>query len=124
MPNSNRRRGDYFERRTMAAFRAQGWLVIRSAGSYGPADLWAARSGRLLLISCKLDGKLPKREREALLDAADGAGADAVLAHRGARPGVKLPPGWVGLDLITREMVTCLAPLHMPPQRRNDAQTA
>ena len=51
MPNSNRSRGDYFERRTRAALEAQGWLVIRSAGSYGVADLVALSAGRTPLLS-------------------------------------------------------------------------
>ena len=122
MPNSNRRRGDYFERRTKAALEAQGWLVTRSAGSFGVADLVALRGGSTpLLVSCKLDGKLPRAQRVALCDAADRAGADAILAHRGARPGQHLRPGWVALEHITHQLVTPLAPLYCPPRHHAPA---
>lgn len=117
MPNSNRRRGDYFERRTRAALEAQDWLVTRSAGSLGVADLVALRGGRTpLLVSCKLDGRLPRKEREALIAAADWAGADAILAHRGPRPGQKLRPGWVALEHVTGAGILPLPPLYCPPR--------
>lgn len=112
MPNSNRQRGDYFERRTKAALESHGWVVIRAAGSKGPADLWAARSGyNLLLISCKLRGQLPRRELHLLCDVAEQAGAYGVLARW-------LKPGWVGLEIVTRHGNARLPDLHMPAQKR------
>ena len=84
---TNRHRGDYFERQTRDALRECGWVVIRGAGSMGPADLVALRAGtRPLLISCKLHGRIGPAERLTLLDYADIAGARALLALR-ARPG-------------------------------------
>ena len=117
MPNSNRRRGDYFERRTKAALEAQGWLVTRSAGSLGVADLVALCGGRTpLLVSCKLNGRLPRSERDALVDAADRAGADAILAHRFIRPGhPEQRTGFVAIQHVTHGLLVPLPPLYAPP---------
>lgn len=118
MPNSNRQRGDYFERRVRETLEADGWLVIRAAGSLGPADLWAAkRNHRLRIVSCKLHGTLPRKEAITLCDAADKSGAIALLASRNK-------PGWVDLAIITRRFGTDttdrtpLAPMRMPETRR------
>jgi Holliday junction resolvase len=115
MPNKARRRGDYFERRTRAALEDHGWLVVRSAGSLGPADLIALRAGyNPLLVSCKLRGALPRRELLTLCEAAEQAGAYGVLARW-------LRPGWVGLEIVTRHGNARLPDLHMPPQKRRSA---
>lgn len=110
---SNRHRGDYFERQTRDALEALGWVVIRSAGSMGPADLWALRRGdKPLLISCKLSGRIDPEERRQLLQVSEQAGARGVLAMR-ARPGyvelrtVHLRPGFRVIDYI-----------HVPPRER------
>lgn len=84
---SNRERGDYFERQAKAALEVHGWLVIRSAGSYGVADLVALRAddeGRpvALLVSCKISGRIGPAERMALLDAARQTGALPRVAMR------------------------------------------
>lgn len=110
---SNRHRGDYFERQTRDALAALGWVIIRSAGSMGPADIWALRRGdRPLLISCKLNGRIDPEERRVLVRVAEQAGARPVLAMR-ARPGyvelrtVQLRPGFRVIDY-----------LHVPPRER------
>jgi Holliday junction resolvase len=111
MPNRARQRGDYFERRTRAALEAQAWLVVRSAGSYGVADLVALKAGHNpLLVSCKLRGALPRRELHQLCDAAEMAGAYGCLARW-------LRPGWVGLEIVTRHGNVPLPDLRMPPSR-------
>lgn len=80
---NNRKRGDYFERQTRDALVNVGWYVIRSAGSLGVADLVALRYGNTpLLVSCKISGRIDPRERGQLMDAADAAGARAVVAMR------------------------------------------
>jgi Holliday junction resolvase len=119
MPNKNRRKGDYFERRTRDALEADGWVVIRSAGSFGPADLWAMREGRTAwLVSCKTNGYLSRVETIALNDVAEKAGAHAILAWQ-KRPGV------VSLAQITRHGKLGLPPLRMPPvQRKRKPKTA
>lgn len=91
----NRARGDYFERQTVAALAARGWVARRSGGSLGAADVWALRAGNSpLLISCKLRGVIPPAERLALLALARKAGARPILAHR-------QKPGWVELTRVT-----------------------
>jgi len=83
MTLTNRQRGDYFERQVRDTLTAHGWLVIRSAGSLGVADLVALRKGNTpTLVSCKLSGRIDPAERTAILDAADHAGARAVVAMR------------------------------------------
>lgn len=84
---TNRHRGDYFERQTRDALMALGWVVIRAAGSLGPADLVAMRGGdRPLLISCKLNGRIDPHERLELISAAWAAGGRGLLAWR-SKPG-------------------------------------
>ena len=113
VPNSNRERGDYFERRTKAALEADDWLVVRSAGSLGVADLVAMKDGYTpRLVNCKLTHYLPPKQKRALVDAAEKAGAIAILAW-------SEKPGWVGLELVTRHGSTHLPMLHMPPIQRN-----
>lgn len=83
MTMTNRQRGDYFERQAKATLEAHGWEVVRSAGSLGAYDLVALRRGNTpTLVSCKLGGRIGPAERTAILDAADRAGARAVVAMR------------------------------------------
>jgi Holliday junction resolvase len=57
--------------------------VVRSAGSLGACDLWAARAGNTLThIECKLSGRIDPKEREALIALADATGGRAVVAMR------------------------------------------
>lgn len=80
---TNRSRGDYFERQTVAALAARGWVARRSGGSLGAADIWALRSGNTpLLIACKLHGRIDPAERMALIHLAQKAGARPILALR------------------------------------------
>jgi len=85
---TNRQRGDYFERQVKLTLEAHGWLVYRSAGSHGAADLVAMRHGNTVtLVQCKISGRIDPGERTALLDEADPSGGRAVVAMRprGAR---------------------------------------
>lgn len=110
MPNRNRQAGDYFERRAQDALEAAGWVVTRAAGSLGPADLVALKSGnRPMLISCKVRGSLPRQELVRLVDTAHLAGAAPILAHRHR-------PGWVALDLVEKHQKTRIGQLHCPPR--------
>jgi Holliday junction resolvase len=101
--SNNRQRGDYFERQTRAALADAGWLVVRSAGSLGIADVVALRASNTpLLVSCKLNGRIDPAEREALAAAAQQAGARALVASREAR-------GWVTMRTVgTRHIVDTL----------------
>lgn len=81
-----RSRGDYFERQTRTALTDDGWIVIRSAGSLGAADLVAMRAGRApLLISCKVSGRIGRAERKRLLDTCVRADALPIVAMRKRR---------------------------------------
>lgn len=98
---TNRSRGDYFERQTVAALVARGWVARRAGGSLGAADVWALRAGNTpLLIACKLRGSIPPAERAALVTLANKAGARPILAQR-------ITNGWVEL---TRVMLSPASP--------------
>jgi Holliday junction resolvase len=87
MTNKNRARGDRFEHLTRDALRGHGWVVVRSAGSLGPADLVALRSdSRPWLVSCKATDVPYLRPAEwiVLWAVAIDAGAVPVLAWKGA----------------------------------------
>jgi Holliday junction resolvase len=67
MPNRNREKGDRFEHLCRTALREQGWVVVRSAGSLGFADLVAFRSDHApWFISCKATDKPYLRPAEWL----------------------------------------------------------
>lgn len=94
MPNANRQRGDYLERQTKAALVAHDWWVVRAAGSLGEADIVALRDRSApLLISCKTNGSMTPRERQALVDAAHRAGARPIVAYRQRR-------GWIDFGVV------------------------
>jgi hypothetical protein len=109
------RRGRDFERAVMAYLRAAGWLVIRAAGSHGPADLIAvepvledegrrlpALGNELALIQCKLGGpgRLGPAEWNALYLIAMEYGAVPVVAYRPARGRLALAR-MIGLKSVT-----------------------
>ena len=76
------RTGRRFEQRVRTDLELRGWMVIRSAGSKGPADLVALRAGRRpLVVACSVGGVRPAARR-ALLEAARRAGARPVVARR------------------------------------------
>jgi len=88
---SPRQRGDYHERRTQADLEKHGWLAIRLPGSgsgdsmasAAHVDLIAIRKNRTpLLVSCKLSGRVPPKEREALVKTAERYGAVPLVASR------------------------------------------
>lgn len=102
--------GDYFERRTRDALEHAGWLVIRSGGSLGVADLVALKNGHVpLLVSCKKGGYMTRPEVFALCEAAALAGAAPILAT-GKRP------GWADLTEIGKHGRVPFAELHFPPR--------
>ena len=94
---------------------ALGWVVIRAAGSLGPADLVALRMGdRPLLLSCKLSGRIDPAERDLLLAAAHAAGGRALVAMRSR-------PGYVELrSVATRPGYGVVDTLKVPPRRKDE----
>ena len=79
------RKGRALEYAVKRHLEEQGYFVVRSAGSRGPADLVALKNGEILLIQCKKDGHLSKDEAYELLEAARVAGGKAVLAYPDGR---------------------------------------
>jgi Holliday junction resolvase len=80
---SNPRAGAYFERRVSASLTSDGYLVMRSAGSRGAVDLIALKAGEVLLVQCKINGRLDTEAWNALRRIAMQAGAIALMASRG-----------------------------------------
>lgn len=82
---TNRYRGGAdFEREVRAALAADGYDVVRSAGSKTKVDLVAIKAGQVLLVQCKRNGTCPPAERVELLRVAGllpGVGV-AVVASR------------------------------------------
>jgi Holliday junction resolvase len=94
---TNRTRGDYLERQARDALRSCGWIVVRAAGSLGPADLVALRRGfKPLLVACKTNGKISPDERTAIVDASWDGDARPLMACRTRR-------GWVDLHTVKPE---------------------
>lgn len=60
---SKYRLGADLERAAKAALEADGYYVIKSAGSKGIADLIALKIGEVLVVQCKLDGYLLPMDR-------------------------------------------------------------
>jgi Holliday junction resolvase len=114
MVMTNRQRGDYFERQVKATMEAYGWLVYRSAGSHGAADLVAMRHGNTpTLVQCKISGRIDPAERVALMDEAELGGCRAVVAMRPRG-------GRVTLAAIVRgtSRLVPLDTLHVPGRQR------
>jgi Holliday junction resolvase len=63
-------RGLVFEHATRTHLQTEGYDVIRAAGSHTPADLIAIKQGQLLLVQCKLDGRIGPHARNQLLELA------------------------------------------------------
>jgi Holliday junction resolvase len=84
---SQYRKGADHERAEKQRLEADGWYVIRSAGSKGPVDLVAYKPGQpALFIQCTISKKSAATER-ALIDLAEdfaGSGPPSpVIAERG-----------------------------------------
>lgn len=87
-PNAgNYTRGARFERKVAEALTADGYRVMRAAGSHGKADLIALKIGQVLLVQCKLSGCGAVRPAEwnELWQLAEEVGAVAVIAHKPLR---------------------------------------
>lgn len=91
-------KGADFERLCRKELEACGWTVARSAGSHGPADLWAIRkegrySRRILFIQVKSGAQsCGPQEWNELVDMAHRVGAVPVLADK--KPRVVVPQWW------------------------------
>lgn len=97
--------GHQRERQVKKLLEEQGWFVIRAPGSLGVADLVAIQPDGLGLpvvrfIECKANEKggpymnFRPEDRQALVDAADKAGARAELAFWPKRGNLT----WIGSE--------------------------
>lgn len=77
------RRGTAFERRVRADLEANGYRLIRSAGSKGKIDLLAGKPGQRLAVQCKITGLLSTAEWNLLIEWAACFDAVPVLAVGG-----------------------------------------
>ena len=78
--------GRRFEYRVRDHLIAEGYDVIRSAGSKTKVDLVAFKPGQVLLVQCKVDGQIrPIERRELLRIASHLPAAVPVVAQRQAR---------------------------------------
>lgn len=79
---SHYRAGAEFERAVRIALIADGYDVIRSAGSKTKVDLAAFKPGQALFVQCKRDGKISPAERGELLRVASHIGALPIVAWK------------------------------------------
>lgn len=80
---TNYARGAERERQLVARLRAEGWEATRTAGSHGPADVWAGKNGTFRFLQVKA-GKTrwpSRRDRAALSVMASNAGAVAEIVR-------------------------------------------
>lgn len=85
----NYRAGAQFERDVVIELRAEGYDVIRAAGSKGKIDVLAFKPGQTLAIQCKLHGTIGPAERAEVLRLAAILTAVPLVAYkepRQARP--------------------------------------
>lgn len=82
---TNYERGAAFERQVKADLEANGYVAVRAAGSHSPVDVYAFRSGEVVFVQCKLNGRLDPGEWNELYAFCAKAGATPVLADKPKR---------------------------------------
>lgn len=75
--------GAAFERQVRHALEADGYDVIRSAGSKGKVDLVAIKPMFLAFIQCKTNGLCAPAERAELIRVSGRANALPLVAYKG-----------------------------------------
>lgn len=79
--SSKYRRGRDFEYRTKKKLEDAGFLVVRAAGSKGPADLVAFKEGELLFVQCKIGDWHEVKAWNELIELAESVGAKPIFAQ-------------------------------------------
>jgi len=74
--------GANFERAGKKKLEAEGWYVLRSAGSHSVVDLVCFKDGEVRLLQCKVDGRISPNERKQILELAEENGFQAYLVKR------------------------------------------
>ena len=83
MTNKKYNAGRAFEYKIKKHLEAQGYFVVRAAGSRGPVDLVAFQNDSWpLFIQCKLDGKISKADKTSLVELAKNNHAYPMLVSR------------------------------------------
>lgn len=75
-------RGADFERKVKKLWEAEGYFVVRSAGSKGPVDLVAFGATRPVLIQCKISGRISKAKLIELVELAERVNARPFVATK------------------------------------------
>ena len=87
---TNYSRGRSREYQTMHTLRNDGWVCSRSAMSHGPVDVFAAKSGRILLIQVKSgSSRMKGAELELLMQWAEHFNASAEIWYYRKRGGLQ-----------------------------------
>ena len=81
MPNKNYVNGRSFEYRVKRRLEADGYYVVRSAGSKGKVDLLAVKDGNAAFVQCKRHGAIDKEEANKLYEISLQFGGAPVLAE-------------------------------------------
>lgn len=77
-------KGANFERAIKHDLELEGYLTLRSAGSRGPVDLIAIDAdGHAILIQCKLNGTISKKQRAELVSLARKHHSAACVVSKG-----------------------------------------
>lgn len=100
MPNASYRRSAQREREIAAAFRASGFVAVRTPGSKGAFDVLAIKRDeppRLIQVKTSTGDSSPWKgfgsaDREKLAEAAKQAGGVALLYHYNGRAGLSVYP--------------------------------
>jgi len=74
-------RGRRFEYRTREFLRKSGWFVVRQPRSAFP-DLIALRNGQILLVECKMGGRISRNERRNIVKIRKAVNGTALMAFR------------------------------------------
>jgi Holliday junction resolvase len=77
--------GRAFEYRVRDHLEKGGYFVVRSAMSHGPVDLVGLKRGVVLLVQCKMRGRISRGEREALCSLAERVRGLPILAFKQKR---------------------------------------
>ena len=78
---ANYRAGRDLEYASKKDLEANGYIVFRTAGSHGAADLIAFKHSEILLVQCKTNGTLGPAERTELYGLAQLVHATALMAR-------------------------------------------
>jgi len=80
MPNKNYLKGYRFEKKTQKYLENIGYITYRQAKSSFP-DIIAIKKGETVLVECKVNGKLSRKEKENAKEIYEITGIIFMLAY-------------------------------------------